>query len=725
MIQAVVKKGKVLAERVPTPNVSDGCLLIKLVYSCISAGTEVSNVGDTGKPLYKRALEQPDQVREVLNFVRTNGIEKTIQKIKGTLDGGKPTGYSVAGVVIGVGTGVTNFQIGDHVAAAGAGLANHAEYVDVPQNLVMHIPKGLDFKQASTVTLGGIAMQGVRRCDLRLGETCVVVGAGILGLLAQQMLQASGVRTIVTDIDDSRLQLAKELGASMVLNPMKDDVVKLSNNFTGGHGTDAVLFTAATGSSEPLSQSFKMCKRKGKVVLVGVSGMELKRGDMYVKELDFLISTSYGPGRYDNNYEGKGLDYPYAYVRWTENRNMTEYLRLLQEDKINVTSLISAEWPIESVEEAFVSLKSKEKPIITLLDYGTENIPAILKATLPEQRIALKAKSKKKGAIQVALVGAGAFATGMHLPNMLKLGKKYQLRAIVNRKGQKGVAFGNQFKADYTTTNYEEVLNDSEVDLVMICTRHDNHAALVLQALEAGKHAFVEKPLATNQTDLEAIKAFYAKEGGPKPVLMTGFNRRFSKYLQAIDKQTTKRVNPLFVHYRMNAGYIPLDHWTHEHGGRIVGECCHIIDTMTFLTKSELVSISQESLSPNNEKFSHTDNRAIVLKYKDGSVCTIHYFAVGSKRYPKEFMEVHFDEKTIIMEDYKKLTGFGVKVPTLGGSISKKGQLEELAALYDTLSGKTDKWPIELWDMVQTTEASFLINEAAISLEITVKETNF
>jgi len=206
---------------------------------------------------------------------------------------------------------------------------------------------------------------------------------------------------------------------------------------------------------------------------------------------------------------------------------------------------------------------------------------------------------------------------------------------------------------------------------------------------------------------------------------MTGFNRRFSKYLQAIDKQTTKRINPLFVHYRMNAGYIPLDHWTHEHGGRIVGECCHIIDTMTFLTKSELVSISQESLSPNNEKFSHTDNRAIVLKYKDGSVCTIHYFAVGSKKYPKEFMEVHFDEKTIIMEDYKKLTGFGVKVPTLGGSISKKGQLEELAALYDTLSGKTDKWPIELWDMVQTTEASFLINEAAISLEITVKETIF
>ena len=339
------------------------------------------------------------------------------------------------------------------------------------------------------------------------------------------------------------------------------------------------------------------------------------------------------------------------------------------------------------------------------------NIPAILKATLPEQKIALKANAKKKGAIQVALVGAGSFATGMHLPNMLNLGKKYQLRAIVNRKGQKGVAVGQQFNANYTTTNYEEVLNDPEVDLIMICTRHDNHAALVLQALEAGKHAFVEKPLATNPTDLEAIKAFYANGNGPKPVLMTGFNRRFSKYAQEIAKHTSKRINPLFIHYRMNAGFIPLDHWVHEHGGRIVGECCHIIDMMNFLTGSKIISISQESLSPTNEKFSHADNRAIILKYKDGSVCTIHYFAVGSKKYAKEFMEVHFDEKTIIMDDYKRLAGFGIKVRELSANISQKGQLEELEILYNTLSGKTNKWPIEFWDMVQTTEASFLINE--------------
>lgn len=723
MIQAVVKKGKVLAEKVPTPNVSDGCLLIKVVNSCISAGTEMTSVGETGKPLYKRALEQPDQVRQVLDFAKQNGIKKTIQKIQGTLDGGKPTGYSVSGIVIGIGKNVSGFQVGDHVAAAGAGLANHAEYVDVPQNLVMHLPKGLDFKPASTVTMGGIAMQGVRRCDLRLGEVCVVVGAGILGLLAQQMLQASGVRTIVTDIDDKRLALAKELGATLVLNPIKEDVVQATNNLTGGYGADAVLFTAATSSNEPLSQSFKMCKKKGKVVLVGVSGMELKRGDMYRKELDFLISTSYGPGRYDSNYEDKGLDYPFAYIRWTENRNMTEYLRLLQDGKVKVDKLISAVFPIEKVEEAFSFLTSEDKPIITLLDYGTAEVPNILQATLPEKRIDIKSVSKKEGIIQVAIVGAGSFATGMHLPNMLKLDKKYQLRAVVNRKGQKGVAVGKQFGAAYTTTDVSEVLNDPEVDLIMITTRHDTHASLTLQALEAGKHVFVEKPLATTPAELESIKKFYASGTNAKPILMVGFNRRFSKYAQEIAKHTSKRINPLFVHYRMNAGFIPLDHWVHEDGGRMVGECCHIIDMMNFLTGSTITSISQESLSPSNEKYSATDNKAIVLKYDDGSVCTIHYFAVGSKKYPKEFMEVHFDEKTIIMDNYKKLEGFGVKIANLSSSLSQKGQLEELDVLYDTLSGKTSDWPIALWDMVQTTAASFLINEETLSTIAPIEES--
>ncbi len=713
MIQAVVRKGKVVAEKVPSPNVSKGSLLIKVVNSCISVGTEFSSVSDTGKSLIKRALEQPEQVRTVLEFARNNGLVKTIARVRGTLDGGKPTGYSIAGVVIGIGEGVKGYEIGDAVAAAGAGIANHAELVDVPVNLTMKMPKGMDFTHASTVTLGGIAMQGVRRSDLRFGEICVVAGAGILGLLAQQMLQLSGIRTIVTDLDNNRLAIAKELGAEMVLNPINDDVVKAVEGLTGGYGADAVLFTAATYSSKPLSQAFKMCKRKGKVVLVGVSGMEIKRGDIYQKELDFLISTSYGPGRYDNNYEGKGLDYPYAYVRWTENRNMTEYLRLVHTGKINIDKLIDATYPIEKVEEAFASLSPKEgvKPIITILDYGKIDTTKLSGLTLSGKKVSANPKYKKvsKDIIQVALVGAGGFATGMHLPNMKSLSGQFKLKAVVNRTGQKGKAVAQQYGAAYATTDFEEVLNDSDVDLVLISTRHDSHADYALRALQAGKHVFVEKPLAINQEELDSIKSFYEKGTEEKPLLMVGFNRRFSKYAQEIKKHTDKRINPLFIHYRMNAGFIPLDHWVHEDGGRIIGEGCHIIDMMNFLTGSKIKSISSEKLGPNNTRFSADDNRSIVLKYEDGSVCTIHYFAVGSKKMAKEYMEVHFDEKTITMEDYKSLEGFGIKVKNVSSSISQKGQLEELSFLYNTLKGKSKDWPIALWDMVQTTEISFVI----------------
>ncbi|MCB9244813.1 MAG: Gfo/Idh/MocA family oxidoreductase [Flavobacteriales bacterium] len=706
MLQAVVKKGKVIAERVPSPVVSKGSVLIKVVNSCISAGTEMSNVSETGKPLIKRAMEQPAEVMKALNFARENGIQKMLARVRGTIEGGKPTGYSISGIVVGVGAGVLDFEVGMHVAAAGAGLANHAEFVDVPVNLVMKMPEGLDFREASTVTLGGIAMQGVRRANLSLGEICVVQGAGILGLLAQQLLQAAGVRTIVLDLDENRLSIARELGAEFALNPNSEDIVKKVEAISEGHGADAVLFTAATSSSEPLSTAFKMCKKKGKVILVGVSGMEIKRGDIYKKELDFLISTSYGPGRYDDNYEQKGLDYPYAYVRWTENRNMTEYLRLVRDGKVNLGPLLNAEYPIEQVEAAFENLKSgpNPKPIITLLDYGKEVDLSSFEPT--EKRIDLVSKPVNKDKIQVALIGTGSFATGMHLPNLQKLGDKFELRAVVNRKGQKAKAVANQYGAAYSASDVQEVLNDGDIDLVMITTRHDNHGELVIQSLEAGKHVFVEKPLCTTREELARIESICRSEGAP--LLMTGFNRRFSSYAREIKKHIEDRVNPLFVHYRMNAGFIPMEHWVHENGGRIVGEACHIIDLMTFLTGSQIVSISTEHLTPKTGKISMHDNRSIVLKYEDGSVCTVHYFAVGSKKFPKEYMEVHFDEKTIVMDDYKSLQGYGVSVKELKSNISQKGQLEELEYLYRALR-KGEEWPIALWDMVQTTAATFEI----------------
>tara|TARA_B100000809_G_scaffold266519_1_gene329629 strand:- start:492 stop:2597 length:2106 start_codon:yes stop_codon:yes gene_type:complete len=701
MKQAVVKKGKVIAQNVATPNVSKGSILIKVHYSCISAGTEMTSVNTTKKSLIKRAIDSPDEVKEVLDFVKSNGIQKTIQKVRGVIDGGKQTGYSVAGEVIAIGEGINNFQIGDNVAASGAGIANHAEYVDVPTNLVMKMPNELDYKLASTVTMGGIAMQGVRRADLRFGESCVVVGAGILGLLALQMLKLSGVRVIVSDLDEHRLALAKELGADLCINPTKEDAVKVSNSFSGGYGVDCVLFTAATSSSKPLSDSFKMCRKKGKVVLVGVVGMEINRGDMYAKELDFLISTSYGPGRYDSNYEEKGLDYPLSYVRWTENRNMTEYLQLLNEGKINLEPLIDGVYGIEKVDEAFASLDAEgQKPIIVLLDY---------KHSSNDKKVELSSKPINKDIINVGIVGAGNFVTGMHLPNMKKLSNKFFLRAVMNRTGFSADAVAKQFDAAYSTTDFDEIINDKDIDLVMITTRHDSHADYVLRSLKAGKHTFVEKPLAINQEELDRIKEFYNSDIANKPVLMTGFNRRFSPVATEIRKHTDKRINPLFVQYRMNAGFIPLDTWVHEHGGRIIGEGCHLIDLMTSLTNSRISTISYEKLSPNNDKFSQQDNVAILLKYEDGSVCSIHYFASGSKQISKEYMEVHYDEKTIIMDDYKTLKGYGVNLKEISLNRSEKGQKEELEALYETLKGHKQEWPIALEDMIHTTEATFLI----------------
>lgn len=710
MKQAIVKKGKVFPVEVPAPLVSKGCVLIKVVSSCISAGTEVSSVQGSGKSLIKRALEQPQNVKKVIDMIKSDGIATAYAKVKGKVETESVTGYSLSGVIIAVGDSVNRFHVGDHVAAAGGGIANHAEYVDVPENLVMKIPRGMGFAEASTVTLGGIAMQGVRRADLRLGEYAVVVGTGILGLLTAQMLKYSGIRVAAIDLDNNRLQIAQELGAEIILNPESDDIIRMIENWTGGYCADAVIFTAATSSSEALSQSFKMCKRKGRVVLVGVSGMEIKREDIYQKEMDFMISTSYGPGRYDKNYEEKGLDYPYAYVRWTENRNMEEYLRLVNEGAIRLDKLINAIYPIEKVSEAFLSLQQAgQKPLMVLLDYGTIDQEKLEEYRQHDRKVSISALPVKRDVVNVALIGAGGFATGMHLPNIEKLSDKYRLHCVVNRTGHKAKSEAEKYHAAYATTDYHDVLRDKDVDLVLIATRHDSHASLALQALQAGKHVFVEKPLATTHDELAAIKAFYADGTENKPVLFTGFNRRFSRYAKEIKRHTDNRINPLLIYYRMNAGYIPLDHWVHEDGGRIIGEACHIIDLMSFLTGSKIKSISVDNLVPMNEKFSSSDNIAIMLSYLDGSVATIHYFAVGSKEYPKEYMEVHFDEKTIILDDYKSLKGFGVSLNEISTPNSQKGHLKELEVLYATLSSQDERWPISLESMCETTMVTFAV----------------
>ncbi len=496
MLQALVKKGRVIPVDVPSPVVSPGSILIKVVNSCISAGTELSSVQGSSKSLIKRALEQPENIKRVLNLVRSEGIARTYTKIMGKLQFGNPTGYSISGIVLSVGKGITDIKSGDHVAAAGAGIANHAEFVDVPRNLVMRILGGLDFESASTVTLGGIAMQGVRRAGTAIGEFVVIFGAGIIGQLALQLLVGAGARVIAVDINAKRLQLAKEMGAEVVFNSANEDANKAVSHYTGGHGADKVIFCAATDNSQALSDAFAMTRKKGKLVMVGIWGSEVKRGDIYKKELDFLISTSYGPGRYDQNYEQKGLDYPYAYVRWTENRNMEEYLRLLSIGRIKVNPLIQAIYPIEQVEQAFELLQGAERPLMVLLDYGkvlADDFSSLLpQSSIVENRISFTQVNKDR--IRVGIIGAGSFAVDMHLPNLQKLKEHYEIRAICSRTGSKAKPTAQHFNAKYSTTDYREILCDPDIDLTMICTRHNLHGELVLESRKAGKNTFVENP---------------------------------------------------------------------------------------------------------------------------------------------------------------------------------------------------------------------------------------
>lgn len=709
MKQAIVKNGIVFNEEVPSPMASKGAILIKVINSCISSGTESVTVKTTGNSLIKRAIEQPENVKKTIDMARSDGIVRTYNKLKNKLTSGKPIGYSISGIVIGIGEGVSKYKIGDRVAAGGAGIANHAEYVNVPENLVVKIPLGLNYTYASSVTLGAIALQSIRRASIGLGEYAVVFGTGILGLLAIQILKASGARIAAIDLDDDRLEIARKIGAEKIINTSIENPVQEIYEWSNGYGADAVIFAAATSKSEPLSLAFQMCKKKGRVILLGVSGMNINREDIYAKELDFLISTSYGPGRYDIRYEEKGLDYPYAYVRWTENRNMQEYLRLLEEGIVKLDLLVTDIISIKNIDTAYESIqKSEKKPLMVIVEYGEPDDVRIVDDKQYKTKIILQTKSTQNDIVNVALIGAGNFAQGIHLPNIAKMKNKFALYAVMTKTGLNGKQVADKYGANYVTTSYDEILRDDNVDLVFITTRHDSHASLSLKALKAGKNVFLEKPLAINEKQLYDIKTYFANAHNP-PILMVGFNRRFSKYALEIKKHTEKAINPLFIHYRMNAGYLPVDHWVHEDGGRIIGEGCHIIDLMTFFIGCRIQSISCEELSPKTKYFTNSDNKAFILKYEDGSVATIEYFALGNNEISKEYMEIHFDKKTIVMDDYKSLKAYGSKINEITSKRSEKGHMEELNRLYQTIIGHNSKWPVELWDMLQTTKASILL----------------
>lgn len=705
MKQVLIKRGKAYSEEVPAPMVSENTVFVQVYYSCISVGTEMSSVTSSGESLLKKALRKPEGVTKVINNIKKEGLFRTIQKVQGKLEEWTQTGYSAAGEVIDVGSNIKDIKVGDRVACAGAGIANHAEYIEVPRNLLVKIPGRVDFDLASTIALGSIAMQGIRRADVRLGEYVSVIGLGILGQITVQLLKANGCRVIGLDIDERRIQKALKLGLDKGVNSKDKGIVKIVSAFSNGFGVDAVIITASTNSKEPLSQAFQICRNKGRVVLVGVVGMEIDREDMYKKELDFLISTSYGPGRYDYKYERKGIDYPYAYVRWTEARNMEEYLKLINEKKINIKSLIEREYKIEEAFKAYEDLKTEEKkPLIVLFKYKQDKENKILR------KIELQHKPIKKGGIiNIAVIGAGDFAKGMHLPNLVKIKDIYNLYTIVDVLGSNAKSTAEKYGAKYAATDYKEILKDENIDAVLIATRHNLHAQIAMEALKEGKAVFSEKPMALNKEELDKLVETINETKKP---FMVGFNRRFSKYAQEVKKHILQRINPMVINYQMNAGYIPLDHWVHskEGGGRIIGEACHIFDLFNYFTDAQIESISVDRITPKTKHFSSQDNAVIKLKYRDGSICTLTYTALGNNQYPKESCQIYFDEKIIIINNFKKLEGYGLKLKEIKSAEPNKGHYEELVEFAKYLKGESHS-PIPLSQMIKATEISFEIEQ--------------
>jgi predicted dehydrogenase/threonine dehydrogenase-like Zn-dependent dehydrogenase len=712
MKQVLIKKGAAHAAELPAPQMEAGEVLVRTQASCLSVGTELSGLRGSGIPLWKRALSHPEKVLTTIKMMSNSGLKRTLSVLEEKKEAASPTGYSAAGIVVAVGPNIQDLTVGDRVACAGGQYAHHAEYIRVARNLCVPIPDSVDFESASTVTLGAIALQGVRRAQPTLGETFVVVGLGILGQLTVQILQANGCRVIGIDPDRARIAMATSLGMEHGQHPDDDDLEAVAR-LTDGYGADGVIITAATPSDAVVASAFKVCRKKGRVVLVGAVGLNLNRADFYVKEIDFLISTSYGPGRYDQRYEEGGLDYPIGYVRWTENRNMTEYLRLIAAERVQMAPMVAARFPIEKATAAYAAISGIEKPLITLLTYPTDADDA-----MPSRHLSLRTTPRRDdGKIRIAVVGAGGFARSVHLPNLQTLKEDFSLRAVVNRTGPTAKTVGEQFGADYVCTDAEEVFTDPEVDAVLIATRHHLHGTLALAALKAGKHVLVEKPLTLSVSELKELQAFYADGAGDgfdseKPILLTGYNRRFSPHVLRMKELVAKRSAPFILNYRMNAGYIPRDHWVHstEGGGRNLGEACHIYDLFTFLADSEVAAISAHAIKSGTAHYGRNDNFVATLSFADGSVATLTYTALGHKDYPKETAELYVGGKIVVLDDYKTLSVHGDKKLSLKSRRQDKGLMTELERFASGI--KNGEWPIPWWQQVQVSDIGFTVEDA-------------
>ncbi|MEP6742955.1 MAG: bi-domain-containing oxidoreductase [bacterium] len=680
------ERQEVIVAEIPAPTVTPGHVLIRTTYSLISSGTELAA---TSAPEQNAVSRNMNLIERMGTSLRQEGLAPTLARIQRRLHpvaSFQSRGYVAAGVVIEVGEGIDDLQAGNLVACGG-GSANHSEFISVPRNLIVRVPAEVDLRDACFTTLGAIAMQGVRRAEVSFGETIVVTGLGLVGQLVSQLLAVAGCRVIAIDLIGERLNLARELGAHYVVRADVEDPVQAVYQLAGDYGADAVIVCAATRSDLPVNQAFQMCRERGRVVIVGDVGMGLERADFYHKELDLLISRSYGPGRYDSDYEQKGVDYPIGYVRWTENRNMAEFVQLLAEGKVRVAPLVSEEYDVEDAATAYRALAERPKGTLGVMfrydssERGRSYSPVVhLKRSV--------GREKNKGRPRFAVIGAGSFARAYHLPN-LRDNADCELAAIANPTGVKGREVAQEFGADYCTTDYRDVLADENVDAVVIATRHHLHAELAIAAARSGKHIFLEKPLALTLEDCQSVCQEVAKAG----VLLTvGFNRRFAPTVRELKNVLDSIPGPKMITYRVNAGYLPPDHWTldpSQGGGRIIGEGCHFFDLLYYLTGAEPVRIAATMAGVPEGKSKDPANMGASVTFADGSVGILLYTVIGHKDLPKERLEVFADGKAFTLDDFKTLQAYGVqykKSPTVQGD---KGHAQLLRHFCDAVRGKT------------------------------------
>ncbi len=691
------KTGELGLFDVPAPVCQENGALVETTVSLVSAGTEKMLVDFAKKSILAKAKDRPDLVKQTLDKMKKEGFKNTLEKVFTKLDSPIPLGYSLSGRVIEVGEKLSGINIGDRVACGGAGYANHSEINYVPKNLMVKIPDGVDDVDAAFVTVGAIALQSVRQTEPKLGERVAVMGLGLLGQLAVQLLKANGCKVIGSDVDPDKLTLAKKLGADEVCHA--SEMVKKAKEFSNGYGVDAVIIAASTSSNQPVIDAAEISRMRGRVVFLGMVGMDIPRNEYYKKELDLRLSMAYGPGRYDPEYEEKGIDYPYDLVRWTEQRNFEAFLGLIEEGKITPKALLTHTYDFDNALEAYDLLegKIKEKYLGIVLKYKGD-------LDLSQHRMVKRVERKTlPNKIGIGLIGAGNFTKSVILPHLSKI-DKYELVGLCTATGVSAQGIGKKYDFKYITTQSDEIFNNDEINAVVITTQHNTHASLVLKSIEAKKDCFVEKPLCIYESELDEIESAYAYE----TIVQVGFNRRFSPMIQEMKKHID---GAIAINYRVNAGVIPKDVWIQDReigGGRIIGEVCHFIDTCSYLIGAEVESVYASVVEKENGSIPDEDNVNIVLNYSNGSTATIAYYAYGDSAMPKESIELFANGVSMRMNDFRELVIYqNGKEQKHKSANQDKGFKAEFEAFQEAIATREPAITIE--SIFNTTRATFRI----------------